>query len=210
MWLFAFFGEFRPTVSSLQIKHSHMKIYLGCTGAWLHETWSSQLVQLKLHVLFQQLLPIERTAARISRAVASAHDLVLVFVSMINEVRKLHLQSVQKPFYSARIKSRLPLNALKSPIIKTLRLQVWPQKCYSHAVGIQSFLPALPSLAFTYLLYFTRLMSFVHSIKPPCLQASYSPANFSLQLLRPCYQPSGQRKHKCAIRPIPTGKAKGS
>jgi len=175
MWPFAFFGELRPTVSSLQVKHGRMKIYLGRTGAWLHEMRSSQLLQLKLHVLFQQLLPIELTAARISGAAASAHGggLVLVFVSMTNGVRKLHLQSVQKPFYSARIKSRLPLNAVKSPVIKILGLHVWPQKCYSHAVGIQSFLPTLPRPAFTYLLNFTHLMSFVHSIKPLCLQASF-------------------------------------
>lgn len=63
MWPFAFFGELRPTVSSLQVKHGRMKIYLGRTGAWLHEMRSSQLLQLKLHVLFQQLLPIELTAA---------------------------------------------------------------------------------------------------------------------------------------------------
>lgn len=94
------------------------------------------------------------TAVQINGIVALAQDvgdLVLVFVSAINEVRKLPLQSIQKPFYSERIKSRLLLNAVKAAIIKTLRLQVWPQKCYGNAVGIQSFLSALPSLVFIYL-----------------------------------------------------------
>lgn len=95
------------------------------------------------------------TAVQINEIVALAQDvgdLVLVFVSAINAVRKRPLQSIQKPFYAERIKSRLVLNAVKAAIIKTLRLQVWPQKCYSDAAGIQSFLSGLPSLAFIYLL----------------------------------------------------------
>lgn len=134
------------------------------------------------------------TAAQISKIGALAQevgDLVLVFVSVINEARKLHLQSVQRPFYSERIKSRLLLNAVKSPIIKTLRLQVWPQKCCSNAVGIQSFLSTLPSLPFIYLLIFTSLMSFMHSLKPQCLQRAvysvYSSENLSFQFLKICY-----------------------
>lgn len=94
------------------------------------------------------------TAAQINGIVALAQDvgdLVLVFVSAINKVRKLTLQIIQKSFYTERIKSRLLLNTIKAAIIKTLRLQVWPQKCYSNAVGIQSLLSALPSLAFIYL-----------------------------------------------------------
>lgn len=95
------------------------------------------------------------TAVQINGIVALAQDagdLVLVFVSPINAVRKLPLQSIQKLFYAERIKSRLLLNAVKAAITKTLRLQVWPQKCYSNAAGIQSFLSVLPSLAFIYIL----------------------------------------------------------
>lgn len=50
------------------------------------------------------------TAVQINGIAALAQDagdLVLVFMSAINEVGKLPLQRIQKPFYSERIKSRL-------------------------------------------------------------------------------------------------------
>lgn len=80
-----------------------MEMYLGPILAWRHETQSCQLVQLRLRVLFQELLPVQLTAVQINGIVALAQDvgdLVLVFVSAINEVRKLPLQSIQKPFCS--------------------------------------------------------------------------------------------------------------
>lgn len=191
MWLFTFLHEFRLAVSSLQIKHSYMKIYLGPALAWRHETqraanWFSSCYRSSSSNCFLY----KPTGLQINGIVALAQDvgdLILVFVSAINEVRKLPLQSIQKPFYFERIKSRLLLNAVKAAIIKTLRLQVWPQKCYCNAVGIQSFLSALPSPAFIYLFIFTSLMFFRHSIKPRCLQASYSSEKLSFQFLKICY-----------------------